>query len=58
MPTKTQRKNTETKRADERKARSKRDKAWDNRLRLVGDARFVEVEWSGCDNPSWPLPIK
>jgi hypothetical protein len=59
MPKKPQRKkNTETKRADESKGRSKRDKAWDDRLRLVGDARFVEVEWSGRDNPSWPLPIK
>jgi hypothetical protein len=35
-----------------------RPEGWDDRLRLVGDARFVEVEWSGRDHPSWPLPIK
>jgi hypothetical protein len=29
---------------------------WDERLRLVGDARCVEVEWSTRDRPSWPLP--
>jgi hypothetical protein len=29
---------------------------WDERLRLVGDARYVEVEWSTYDRPSWPLP--
>jgi len=29
---------------------------WDERLRLVGDARFVDVEWSTRDQPSWPLP--
>jgi hypothetical protein len=58
MPKKPQRmKNAEPKRAN-RTARSKRDPAWDNRLRLVGDARFVEVEWSGRDHPSWPLPKK
>ncbi len=59
MPKKPQRrKNIEPKRAAERKARSKRDPGWDNRLRLVGDARFVEVEWSGRDHPTWPLPKK
>jgi hypothetical protein len=35
-----------------------RPEGWDERLRLVGDARFVAVEWSGRDHPSWPLPIK
>jgi hypothetical protein len=29
---------------------------WDERLRQVGDARFVDVEWSTRDRPSWPLP--
>jgi hypothetical protein len=40
------------------KARRQRDEAWDERLRLVGDARFTEVEWSGRDHPCWPLPVK
>jgi hypothetical protein len=35
-----------------------RDKGWDERLRLVGDANFVDVAWSGKDHPSWPLPKK
>ena len=38
------------------KARNRRDEAWDERLRLVGDARFTEVAWSGRDHPYWPLP--
>jgi len=38
-------------------ARRRRDEDWDERLRLVGDARFTKVEWSGRDNPSWPLPV-
>ncbi|MGH6673183.1 MAG: hypothetical protein ACRECV_14580 [Xanthobacteraceae bacterium] len=38
--------------------RKPRDEAWDERLRHVGDARFVEVEWSGRDHPCWPLAIK
>lgn len=62
MPTKTPRKNAgaiqtgDGKARTQRKAVGKRDKAWDERLRLVGDARFVEIAWSGRDNPSWPLP--
>lgn len=58
MPTKARRKNSEWQADDDHKARSKRDESWDERLRLVGDARFVEVEWSGRDDPSWPLPKK
>jgi hypothetical protein len=42
--------------ADARKGARQRDKSWDERLRLVGDANFVDVAWSGKDNPSWPLP--
>jgi hypothetical protein len=45
-------------RMDDAKARWQKDEAWDGRLRLVGDARFTEVEWSGRDHPSWPLPVK
>ena len=56
MPTKTQRRKSVSKPADTEKARSRKDEGWDERLRLVGDARFVEVEWSGRDHPSWPLP--
>ncbi len=56
MPTKTQRNKNESKPADAEQARSCRDADWDERLRLVGDARFVEVEWSGRDHPSWPVP--
>ena len=52
------RKDADAKRAGESKAVSRRDKAWDERLRLVGDARFVNVAWSGRDAPSWPLPKK
>ncbi len=33
-----------------------RDEGWEDRLRRVGDARFVEVEWSERDSPHWPLP--
>jgi hypothetical protein len=36
--------------------KQQRDEGWDDRLRRVGDARFVEVEWSERDSPSWPLP--
>ena len=56
MPTKTQRNKSGSKPPDAEKPRSRRDEDWDERLRLVGDARFVEVEWSGRDHPSWPLP--
>ncbi len=61
MPTKSRRKNTRPvrgKNKQDKKARKQRDKGWDERLRLVGDARFVEVRWSGRDDPSWPLPAK
>jgi hypothetical protein len=44
--------------ADDRSERKPRDESWDERLRLVGDANFVHVAWSGKDNPSWPLPKK
>jgi hypothetical protein len=52
------RKNAELRRADDKEARNQKDEGWEDRLRLVGDARFIEVEWSKRDNPSWPLPIK
>ncbi len=60
MPTKTKtrRKDAEPKRADAKETRQQRDKGWNDRLRLVGDARFTDVKWSGRDNPSWPLPAK
>lgn len=51
-------KDAPSKGADDRTMGSKRDEGWDERLRLVGDARFVEVQWSGRDHPSWPLPKK
>jgi hypothetical protein len=54
MPAKTPR--TKTEAARDKKAESRRDEHWDDRLRTVGDARFVEVEWSGKDHPIWPLP--
>jgi hypothetical protein len=52
------RKNAEPRRADDKEARNQKEDSWEDRRRLVGDARFVEVEWSKRDNPSWPLPIK
>jgi hypothetical protein len=58
MPTKSRRKDAEPKTTERATAVSRRDENWDERLRLVGDARFVEVEWSGRDHPSWPLPVK
>jgi len=58
MPTKTRRKNPPSRPAAEAKAPPRRDEGWDDRLRLVGDANFVKVEWSGKDSPCWPLPIK
>lgn len=58
MATKKPGKKTEQARADDSKARHQKDEAWEDRLRLVGDARFTEVEWSGRDAPSWPLPKK
>jgi hypothetical protein len=51
-------KSGEAKSTDEKGARSCRDEAWEDRLRTVGDARFVEVQWSGRDHPCWPLPRK
>jgi len=48
--------NTEPARGRDAKARNRRDESWEERLRLVGDARFIEVEWSGRDHPNWPLP--
>jgi hypothetical protein len=56
MTNKTPRKNREPSRADDNQARRPRDEGWEDRLRLVGDARFVEVQWSGRDEPCWPLP--
>lgn len=56
MATKGQGNKSESKPVDATKARSRKDADWDERLRLVGDARFVEVEWSGRDHPCWPLP--
>jgi len=56
MATKTGR--TKTEAARDMKAPNCRDEDWDDRLRTVGDARFVDVEWSGKDHPVWPLPKK
>lgn len=56
MPTRAQRNKSEPKPADAKRVPSRKDEDWDERLRLVGDARFVDVEWSGRDHPSWPLP--
>jgi hypothetical protein len=56
MPTKTQRSKREAKPLDAEQTRIRKDGDWDERLRLVGDARFVDVEWSGRDHPCWPLP--
>jgi hypothetical protein len=42
--------------SDGSKTQKQRDGGWEDRLRRVGDARFVEVEWSERDRPSWPLP--
>ena len=55
---KIRRKSTEAASAGDKKTESRRGKGWDERLRLVGDARFTEVAWSGRDHPSWPLPRK
>jgi len=38
-------------------AKAKRkDEQWDDRLRRVGDANYVAVDWSLYDKPNWPLP--
>jgi len=43
--------------ADEMLAEPKRkDEQWDDRLRRVGDANYVAVDWSAHDKPHWPLP--
>jgi hypothetical protein len=44
--------------SDGTKTPKQRNEGWEGRLRRVGDARFVEVEWSERDSPSWPLPTK
>lgn len=41
---------------DKRSTRIQKPADWDEHLRQVGDARYVEVEWSTRDRPSWPLP--
>lgn len=58
MASKARRSETETASADDGSKLKPRDEAWDERLRRVGDANFVEVAWSGKDDPSWPLPKK
>ena len=58
MPTKKRSQHAEPRSADDGNAPFRRDEGWDERLRLVGDANFVDVQWSGKDNPSWPLPKK
>lgn len=58
MTAKSRRAKTETAPAGDKAVQNRRDEAWDDRLRTVGDARFVEVEWSGKDHPVWPLPKK
>ena len=51
MSIRVRRKNAKPRRADDKDARNQRDEGWEVRLRLVGNARFVEVEWSKRDNP-------
>ncbi|HUD84988.1 MAG TPA: hypothetical protein VMR17_00990 [Xanthobacteraceae bacterium] len=46
----------ETESAAESAARTRKDEAWDDRLRRVGDANYVAVDWSTRDPPYWPLP--
>jgi hypothetical protein len=57
MPTKVRRESNKPTSAESTTLRE-RPEGWDDRLRLVGDARFVKVEWSGRDHPCWPLPSK
>jgi hypothetical protein len=52
------RKTADTARTGGESTGARKDKGWDKRLRLTGDARFTEVIWSGRDYPSWPLPRK
>jgi hypothetical protein len=35
-----------------------KDEQWDDRLRRVGDANYVPVDWSANDKPCWPLPTE
>jgi hypothetical protein len=58
MAKKIRRKPAEAERAGGKHTGTQKDKGWDERLRLVGDACFTEVTWSGRDHPSWPLPRK
>jgi len=58
MPTHMRRNKATPEHADDRSEPKRRDEGWDERLRLVGDANFVHVEWSGKDDPIWPLPKK
>ncbi len=48
---------TQAKPADATPSRPiKKDERWDDRLRRVGDANYVAVDWSRRDPPNWPLP--
>jgi hypothetical protein len=58
MVKKVRRKTTQAPHTGGKHAETQRDKGWDERLRLVGDAGFTQVTWSGRDHPSWPLPRK
>jgi hypothetical protein len=58
MPNKIQDEASEPTHDNVTKATKQRDESWNERLRLVGDANFVDVAWSGKDDPSWPLPKK
>lgn len=58
MPNTTERNAGAPAHAGDSTAAKQRDKSWDERLRLVGDANFVHVPWSGKDEPCWPLPKK
>jgi hypothetical protein len=35
-----------------------KDEQWDDRLRRVGNANYVAVDWSAYDKPCWPLPTE
>jgi hypothetical protein len=56
MPTNVESSKTAPTPHDSSKTPKQRDGGWEDRLRRFGDARFVEVEWSERDSPSWPLP--
>jgi len=34
-----------------------KDEQWDDRLRRIGNANYVAVDWSAYDKPYWPLPV-